>query len=264
MSFGFIITRHVNSEITNNYWNECIKCIRRFYPLRKIVVIDDNSKQEFIKADFEYKNIEIVQSEFPQRGELLPYYYFNKNHYFENAVIIHDSVFFHKRLAFDKLIKLNIMVIPIWHFDVCKEENIPNSRRIVSVLKNNYQIIKNINNSDSSNKYNLLGMNGPNDFWNGCFGVQSFINYHFLNGLQQKYKLFNLIDTIKSRPDRCCLERIMGILFNLEYPLLKKMPSLLGSIFQYHKFGYTFDEYKEQMKQYNKATVPLVKVFSGR
>ena len=56
----------------------------------------------------------------------------------------------------------------------------------------------------------------------------------------------------------------MGILFNLEYPLLKKMPSLLGPIFQYHKFGYTFDEYKEQMKQYNKATVPLVKVFSGR
>ena len=24
-SYGFIITRHVNSEKTNNYWNRCIK-----------------------------------------------------------------------------------------------------------------------------------------------------------------------------------------------------------------------------------------------
>ena len=24
MTYGFIITRHVNSKITNNYWNECV------------------------------------------------------------------------------------------------------------------------------------------------------------------------------------------------------------------------------------------------
>ena len=27
MSYGFIITRHVNSDLTNLYWNKCIKCI---------------------------------------------------------------------------------------------------------------------------------------------------------------------------------------------------------------------------------------------
>jgi nucleoside-diphosphate-sugar epimerase len=51
MSYGFIILRHVNSELTNEYWNECVRCIRRFYPLRKIVVIDDNSNKDFVKAD---------------------------------------------------------------------------------------------------------------------------------------------------------------------------------------------------------------------
>ena len=30
-SVGFIITRHVNSEKTNNYWIECYKSIRQFY-----------------------------------------------------------------------------------------------------------------------------------------------------------------------------------------------------------------------------------------
>ena len=71
MTFGFILTRYVHSVVTNKYWNECIKCIRRFYT-EKIIVIDDNSNQEYVQADFEYDNVEIVQSEFPQRGELLP------------------------------------------------------------------------------------------------------------------------------------------------------------------------------------------------
>ena len=43
MDYGFIITRHVNSEKTNKYWNNAIICIRTFYPQKKIVIIDDNS-----------------------------------------------------------------------------------------------------------------------------------------------------------------------------------------------------------------------------
>ena len=56
MSFGFIITRHVNSEQTNKYWNQNVKLLRKFYPYKKIIIIDDNSNQDFIKADFDYKN----------------------------------------------------------------------------------------------------------------------------------------------------------------------------------------------------------------
>ena len=96
-NYGFIITRHVNSEKTNMYWNRCVRCIRTFYPLKKIVIIDDNSDQSFVKDEFNYRNVIHIQSEFPGRGELLPYYYFHKNKFFENAVIIHDSVFFHER-----------------------------------------------------------------------------------------------------------------------------------------------------------------------
>ena len=38
MSFGFIITRHVNSEQTNKYWNHNVKLIRTFYPFKKIII----------------------------------------------------------------------------------------------------------------------------------------------------------------------------------------------------------------------------------
>ena len=57
--YGFIITRHVNSELTNKYWNNCIQCIRRVYPYRKIVVIDDNSVKEHVVSFYNYENIDI-------------------------------------------------------------------------------------------------------------------------------------------------------------------------------------------------------------
>ena len=136
-SFGFIITRHVNSESTNRYWNHSVKCLRTLYPLKKIIIIDDNSNYNFVKADFNYKNIEIIQSEFKGRGELLPYYYYLKNKFFENAVILHDSVFFHKRVYFEKF--LGLKVIPLWFFYPDKE-NVVNTLRISNNLSNSVSL----------------------------------------------------------------------------------------------------------------------------
>ena len=51
MSIGFIILRHVNNEVTNQYWLHCYECIRKYYPENKIMIIDDNSNRCI------YKNI---------------------------------------------------------------------------------------------------------------------------------------------------------------------------------------------------------------
>ena len=112
--FGFIITRHVNSHKTNEYWNHSVKLLNYLYPSKKIILIDDNSNYEFVKQTKDYQNLEIIQSEFPGTGELLPYYYFYKRHPFKHAVILHDSVFFHKRVSFEKLSKYH--VLPFWDF----------------------------------------------------------------------------------------------------------------------------------------------------
>ena len=254
-NYGFIITRHVNSEQTNNYWNQSVKLIRTFYPLRKIIIIDDNSKQEYIKADFDYKNITVIQSEYPGRGELLPYIYYLKYKWFPNAVIIHDSLFIHKRIPFEKF---NMPVLPLWHH-IYDKENINNLRRISSVLNRNQHLIKKINGND----INILGLNN-NDKFNLCFGGQTYIKLHFLERIQNKYKLTNLVDVVHNRTDRCGLERILGLLFCEEYPELVKINSLFGDILKQNRaFNYNYDQYKEDLK-HKKVIHPFVKVWTGR
>lgn len=94
---SFIIIRHVRNEQQNLYWNECYNCIRKFYKNEKIYIIDDNSPYE-PKRIGELFNTYIIKTEFPQRGELLPYYYFFKNEFSTNTVILHDSVFINSRI----------------------------------------------------------------------------------------------------------------------------------------------------------------------
>jgi hypothetical protein len=254
-SYGFIISRHVRCSTTNKYWNHSIKCIRHYYPFRQIVVIDDNSNNIFIKADMDYNNVIIIKSEFPGRGELLPYYYFYKNKFFNNAVIIHDSIFFHKKINFDKY--LSFPVLCLWHFNPDKE-NIDNTLRITKYLTNNYAIQESI----SMNKLNILGLN--NDEWTGCFGLQSFINYDFLVQIQNKYNIFNMLECVTTRADRCSMERIMGVIFSKEMKKKKLYKSIFGNIMNYEKWGYSFDNYEKDL--YIKKRLPkyIIKVWTGR
>jgi hypothetical protein len=251
--YGFIISRHVKNEKTNRYWNQAVRLLRTFYPLKKIVIIDDNSDARHVKAEFPYRNLEVIQSEFPGRGELLPYYYFFKHRWFANAVIMHDSVFFHKRVSFEKY--LGRRVVPLWHFNPDKE-NFVNSLRIASVLKNGGNVKRSLIGHD----VNVLGITKAG--WRGCFGVQAFINHGFLSMLQTKYNIFRMLSNVKCRLDRCCLERIMGVLFCLEAPEAEKI-SAFGVIFQYMRWGYTFDEYMNDIK-HGVAVKPVIKTWTGR
>lgn len=254
-SFGFIMTRHVNSEMTNKYWNHSVKLLRRLYPYKQIVIIDDNSNNDFIKPDADYKNITIIQSEFNGRGELLPYYYFIKTKFFENAVIIHDSVFFHRRVRFEALHCTKFM--PLWFF-YPDTENVNNSIRITNSL--NYATLI----QEGLRLQGLQTMGIGTNKWYGCFGCQSYINHDFLLRIETKYRLTTMIHSVKNRLDRCCLERIMGYIFSKEYPPSSKKRALFGNIMDKHKsYKYTFENYVADLK---KGTIPdcVVKVWSGR
>ena len=256
MDYGFIILRHVINEKTNKYWNQCVKLIRAHYPNKKIIIIDDNSDSFFVKADFNYNNLEIVKSEYPARGELLPYIYYYKNKWFPKAIIIHDSVFIHKRIPFENI---NLPVLPLWHFDYDKE-NLHNILRLSSTIKNNFNIEKKIM---GDNVVSRMGFNYSNIFF-GCFGVQCVIQHDFLVRIENKYKISRLVDSVKSRKDRCSLERLLGAIFSEEYKYLNKYRSLFGSIHRHYRaFSYNFDSYEEDFK--NKIIKSrFVKVWSGR
>lgn len=254
MTYGFIITRHVNSAETNKYWNHSVKLIRTFYPRKQIVIIDDNSNQDFVIAEHDYDNLTIIQSEYPARGELLPFIYFLKYKWFDNAVIIHDSLFIHRRIPFEVF---KCPVLPLWHHPKDKE-NISNVIRLVGNLKNSYKLYSKVYDREA----NLLGMDQGK--YNICFGCQCFINLKFLERLELKYKITNLVNAVHCRKDRCSLERVMGLLFHEEYSQLKYIKSLFGEIrFHYKSFGYHYGEYHKDFEK-RKIVQPVIKIWTGR
>jgi hypothetical protein len=261
-NYGFIITRHVNSEKTNFYWNNCVKLLRHYYPDNKIVIIDDKSNKDYVKEFEPYVNIEIIESEFPKRGELLPYYYFIKNNYFDYAVIIHDSTFFHKRINFEN-IQNDVPVLPLWHFEIGKDPERTNATTLglARTLKNNYDIYYKLKETDLLDTM-LLKKYMLN--WYGCYGCQSYISRSFLLELEKKYKITNLLNVVKSRSDRCSLERIMGILFYSEFKNLINIKSLLGSIHRYCKWGYSIENYMTDLNVRKKLPRHIIKVWTGR
>jgi hypothetical protein len=256
VSYGFIITRHVNSEQTNKYWNQCVKLIRTIYPLRQIIIIDDNSNPKFIKADHNYSNLTIIQSEYPQRGELLPYIYYLKYKWFPSAVIIHDSLFFHSKINFNKIC---FPVLPLWHHSYDKE-NQQNILRISNALSNNMNLFKKLLKPNEV----VTNMGFSNDKFNLCFGGQCYIKLGFLELLQKKYNITNLVNVVKNRSDRCALERVLGAMFCEECPKLVKINSLFGNIFKHPgAFKYTYNDYIKDLAN-KKIVCPVVKVWSGR
>lgn len=254
---GFIITRHVNNVNTNNYWNQAVKLIRSYYPHSQIIVIDDASNQEFVKAEFEYSNLTIIQSEYPKRGELLPYIYYLKYKWFPSAIIIHDSLFIHSKFPFERL---NVPVLPLWHrtYDA---ENVNNLLRISSALTNNDRLKRKLR--QQNDVVNIMGFVN-NQTFNLCFGGQCYIKLYFLESLERKYKISRLVNVVHNRTDRCALERILGLLFHEEYPDLIKIKSMFGDIFsQPRTFSYTYDDYMNDLKQ-KKIIRNVVKVWTGR
>jgi hypothetical protein len=246
MSFGFIITRHVRDQHTNKYWNHSIKLIRTFYPTVSIIIIDDNSDQNFVKSEFPYKNIMIINSEYPGRGELLPYIYYIEHKWFDKAIILHDSTFIHKRIKF----YIKYPVVSLFHFEN-NDSELQHVLNISNKLTNNAEI-----------KHKLVNYNTGD--WNSCHGVQSIINHDFLVYINEKYSLTNLLDVIKNRNDRCALERIFGAIFFVE---TKNNTSFFGNINLIHKkfknCDYTYSEYISLFKQ-KKIILDVVKVWTGR
>ena len=230
-TLGFIILRHINNEKTNKYWEHSYECIRKFYPENLILIIDDNSNYQYVSNRELYKTT-IIKSEFPKRGELLPYYYYLNNKLFDTAVIIHDSVFINKYIDF----------------------NVDNYKMIWDIPHNRDQIEDETRMIKLFNDDELLSFYKNKSLWNGCFGGMTIIKHDFLTTVNKKYNLNILLDAITSRYNRCSFERVIGCILSKTY----KNESLLGSIHDYCPWGVTFEE-KDSYKH-----LPIIKVWTGR
>lgn len=252
--FGFIMTRHVCNSATNELWQESYRCIRKYYPDSiKILIIDDNSKQEFVKhPNLELINTEIVQSQFPKRGELLSYYYFLKLRPFEKAVVIHDSIFIKRFINFSLLDDF----CPLFSF----KRNWDNPDIEIP-------LVKQLENSKLNRVY-------QSKEWLGCFGVMGIISYKTIQFLQEEYNFPNkLIANVDSREKRMGLERILGLLY-FEYCQKNsiKMRTLFGDIHNFIQKNYSIFGFQGWscyfMTDYNAHkyldTAPIIKVWASR
>ena len=228
--FGFIILRHVSDSKTNEYWKHSYDCVRRFYPKAPILIIDDNSVQEFVDTAKVLQNTTIQQSEFPGRGEFLPYYYFLKLKPFDIAIILHDSVFINQRVNFSVS-----KFCPLWDFEHTWDQTEDESR-LINVFE------------DAA----LTSFHKNKDAWKGCFGGMAIITHEHLSQVNAKHDICKLIPLILTRYNRCSFERVIACLLDAGEP------SLLGKIHDYMPWGVPI-EYKDHF-----AHLPVIKVWTGR
>jgi hypothetical protein len=235
-TIGFIILRNVRCKKTNNYWINAYNNIRKYYPENWIMIVDDNSNNDFITTIDLYKTY-VIKSEYPARGELLPYIYYLRNKLFDIAFIIHDSVLFNKRIEYDDIITSSYKFI--WDFESNKWDNKENDMILLNALDNN----------------DLTEFYKNHHLWQGCFGCMTIINHNFLKQVNDKYDFNKLLNVITNRDFRCSFERILACMLIKEEPNKR---TLLGNIHNYCDWGYSFDEI------YNYLHLPLIKFWSGR
>ena len=246
--FGFIILRHVSIQVHDNYWKECIKCIRKFHN-EKIIVIDDNSKMDVFN-DISYNNVTFVSSEYKGAGEILGYYYAWKYKPFQSFIVLHDSMFLNCKLP-----KLEQKTIFLWHFDKYLGKNITDVD-----VKNDTNLLF-IKYCKESERTKMLELYYDKSKWFGCFGVASIASLEFVNTIFEKYDFESCIKNVKVRHDREAMERVYAILAFLEEPKLHVNKSLFGNILIDYKNAYNY-KYINYIN--DKHNYKMIKIWSGR
>lgn len=235
--YGFIILRCVKHNDHRYQWIECYNCIRKLYD-NKIIIIDDASDKQFID-DVDLVNVDIIESEFPGKRELLPYYYFHKLKPFRQAIILHDTAFIQNKLDIESTIHLKFL----WHFPYHFADNAPLEKKMLSHLNHGDNLL---------NFYDELK-------WHGCFGVMSAISHDYICHLEYKYDLFKLMDFVNDRDDAKALERVFAVLCFHDGVVNLNDCSILRDIHEHiYGFHFTFDHYK-WIKNHH-----IIKVWTGR
>lgn len=245
-TIGFIILRHVCSEETDKYWKLCYDTIRVFYQENPIMIIDDNSDPLYI-TEKHLEDTIIVRSEFPQRGELLPYLYYLQNPIADIVMILHDSMFITKFIDFSEVDCYK----SLWDFEHTWDQP-HDEARIIQVYNNQL----------------LNSFHYSNELWYGCFGGACIITHEFLQFIQSDFDLFKLTDMITCRYHRMSFERVIGCIMQLQYHKFRKMTEVGSSDKNHAFFGnihiYTPWASATFSNKHEFMHLPIIKIMSGR
>lgn len=208
-SYVFVILRNIQKTSDNDLWLSAYQSIRQYYT-NQIVIIDDNSSLNTFNGKL--VNTEIIQSEYNGAGEILPYHYFLKEKWADTMIFFHDSMILHRAFTDDEL---DHEVVLHWHFN----------EKDKAIIKKTVALLSYLTKSTEIEEYALNGS------WNGVFGGTSIIDLTVLEMLEEKYKITNLVNFIRTRKQRQLVERVLGILLCYE----KNVTSNFGDILKYPK-----------------------------
>jgi len=247
-SYVFIILRHIRNVRDNDLWISSYNSIRKYY-INKIVIIDDNSSVNTV--DGKLFNTEVIKSEFPGAGEILPYYYFLKFKWADRMIFIHDSMFINRPFRDSELegdIKFH------WFFEKSEIVDYRKINNYISLLKDNKSL--------------QAFVADPDVTWRGCFGVTTICNYETIKYLEDTFDLFKtLVIAIKSRKDRESFERLFGIILYYEGMIEDATCSNFGNIIKYpwafesNQINY---ETAANVLRHNNYDTAIIKVWRGR
>jgi hypothetical protein len=213
-SYIFVVLRNIRSVRDNDLWISSYNSIRKYYT-NKIIIIDDNSSLNTV--DGKLFNAEVIRSEFPGAGEVLPYYYFLKYKWADRMIFLHDSMFIYRPF---KDIELEGDIKFHWHFKSNGFDDYRKINNFISLLKNNKELQTFATNPDS--------------IWKGCFGATTIADLKTIQYIEEEYGLFNsLTMTIKTRKDRETFERILGIVLYHKEMVDENKISNFGDIISY-------------------------------
>ena len=246
LTVGFVILRHVSSEENDKYWKHCYDCIRKYYPKNEIMIIDDNSDPKYLTPKSLY-NTTIIQSEFPKRGELLPYLYYLKNPIADIVMMLHDSMFINEYIDITEVEHYQ----SLWDFEHLWDQ-IADERNMIQELDND--VLRNF--------YEVK------DLWDGTFGSMTIITHDFLQKVNGLFDLHKLVDRITNRYNRKSFERVIGCILQLTKHKEDKLtsatpedknPAFFGNIHKYCEWKSSTFRNKDEFEH-----LPIVKIWSGR
>jgi len=238
-SYVFVILRNIQKTSDNDLWLSAYQSIRQFYT-NQIIIIDDNSTLNTFNGKL--VNTEIIQSEYNGAGEILPYYYFLKEKWADTMIFLHDSMVIHRLFTEDEL---DHEVVMHWYFN----------EKDAGIMKKSVALLSYLTKLKEIEDYVVNGE------WVGVFGGTSIIDLSVVEMLEEKYKISNLVNFIRTRKQRQLVERVLGILLCYE----KNVTSNFGDI---HKYPKNFESNNLQTSIHNISqanyNTAIIKLWRGR
>ena len=214
---GFIVATCVRTYEHMKSLEACIQSILVFYEPKQVVIIVDFTSNpsmiQIMQHQFPYVRFETDVPSVP--ADMVMLYFFKKNHYFDLAITLQDSMVILKRFDVEHIKDIEYL----WHFtnhrlhwstivEPQTEFNIANNIHVHDDL--NMYCIKHMIDNTAFREY-CMEIYPQKEKWSGSLGSLSLIRYDALIGLDAATGIIDLMLKMNTNRLRRVIESLFGL-----------------------------------------------------